>query len=552
MKVVIVGAVAGGATFATSLRRLDENVEIVMFEKDRDMSFGNCELPYYLSYQIKDSALLVHRNSEKFKKGYNIDAYNYHEIISINRHEKYVTVLDKKCGKEFNETYDYLVLAPGAHPNIPKSIKGTDKDHVFTIRNVMDVENIRNYYEENDAKNILVAGGGFIAIEAAHALNELDDTNVSMFVRSKILGMIDDELAPFIEENIKENDVNIIHEKELVEIRDDEVVFASGKKVKADMVILALGMAANNKLAVDAGLEITDKRSIVTDENYQTNDPYIYAIGDAIDITNFITNEKQNLKLAWPAHRQGKFLAKHLLGMKAEHLKYIGTFLIKSFDLNIGMTGLNEKSLKNMDYNYDLTLISHSDKVSIMPDSEMIYMKLLFEKETGKIFGAQAIGRGGVDKRIDVIATLIKMGGTLSDLYNLELGYQPYYSTTEDINNVIANQAINICKGRLPHLKFYDFCYTKDDYEIIDIRNKSAFEKCHIKGARLFEASKLREEYEKLPKNKKILFYDETGVTSSNMIKMLNNFAYNNIYMLDGGLLYFRKYDDYFKLNMLC
>ena len=552
MKVVIVGAVAAGATFASALRRLDENVEIVMFEKDRDMSFGNCELPYYLSYEIKDSTLLVHRNSEKFKKVYNIDAYNYHEVISINCKEKYVTVLDKRCDKEFNETYDYLVLAPGAHPNIPQSIKETDKDHVFSIRNVVDVENIRNYYEENDAKNIFIAGGGFIAIEAAHALSELEDTNVSMFVRSKILGMIDDELAPFIEENIKENNVNIIHEKELVEIRDNEVVFASGKKVKADMVILALGMAANNKLAVDAGLEITDKGSIVTDENYQTTDPNIYAIGDAIDITNFITNEKQNLKLAWPAHRQAKFLAGHLLGKDEEPLKYIGTFLIKSFDLNIGMTGLNEKTLQKLGYNYDVTLISHSDKVGIMPSSEMVYMKLLFEKETGKIYGAQAVGKGIVDKRIDVIGTLIKMGGTISDLHDLELGYQPYYSTTEDINNVIANQAINICKGRLPHVKFSDFCYTKDDYEIIDIRNKSAFEKCHIKGARLFEASKLREEYEKLPKNKKILFYDETGVTSSNMIKMLNNFAYNNIYMLDGGLLYFRKYDDYFKLNMLC
>ena len=552
MKVVIVGAVAAGATFAAALRRLDENVEIVMFEKDRDMSFGNCELPYYLSYEIKDSSLLVHRDSEKFKKGYNIDAYNYHEVISINREEKYVTVLDKRCDKEFNETYDYLVLAPGAHPNIPKSIKGTDKDHVFSIRNVVDVENIRNYYEGNNAKNIFIAGGGFIAIEAAHALSELDDTNISMFVRSKILGMIDDELAPFIEENIKENNVNIIHEKELVEIRDDEVVFASGKKVKAYMVILALGMAANNKLAVDAGLEITDKGSIVTDENYQTTDPSIYAIGDAIDITNFITNEKQNLKLAWPAHRQAKFLSGHLLGKDEEPLKYIGTFLIKSFDLNIGMTGLNEKTLQKLGYNYDVTLISHSDKVGIMPSSEMVYMKLLFEKETGKIYGAQAVGKGIVDKRIDVIGTLIKMGGTITDLHDLELGYQPYYSTTEDINNVIANQSINICKGRLPHVKFSDFCYTKDDYEIIDIRNKSAFEKCHIKGARLFEASKLREEYEKLPKNKKILFYDETGVTSSNMIKMLNNFAYNNIYMLDGGLLYFRKYDDYFKLNMLC
>ena len=552
MKVVIVGAVAAGATFAASLRRLDENVEIVMFEKDRDMSFGNCELPYYLSYEIKDSTLLVHRDSEKFKKGYNIDAYNYHEVISINREEKYVTVLDKRSDKEFNETYDYLVLAPGAHPNVPRSIKGTDKDHVFTIRNVMDVENIRAYYEDHDAKNILVAGGGFIALEAAHALNELEDTNVSMFVRSKVLGMIDDELAPFIEENIKENDVNIIHEKELVEIRDDEVVFASGKKVKADMVILALGMAANNKLAVDAGLEITDKGSIVTDENYQTTDPNIYAIGDAIDITNFITNEKQNLKLAWPAHRQAKFLAKHLLGKDAEPLKYIGTFLIKSFDLNIGMTGLNEKSLQKLGYNYDVTLISHSDKVGIMPSSEMVYMKLLFEKETGKIYGAQALGKGVVDKRIDVIGTLIKMGGTISDLYNLELGYQPYYSTTEDINNVIASQAINICSGRLPHVKFSDFCATKNEYEIIDIRNEAAFKECHIKGARLFEGKKLRDEHEKLPRDKKVLFYDETGVLSSNMIKMLRNLGFNNIYMLDGGLLYFRKYDEYFKLGMLC
>lgn len=552
MKVVIVGAVASGATFAASLRRLDENVEIVMFEKDRDMSFGNCELPYYLSYEIKDSRLLVHRDSDKFKKGYNIDAYNYHEVISINRQEKYVTVLDKRCGEKFNESYDYLVLAPGAHPNIPKSIKGTDKDHVFSIRNVVDVENIRAYYEDHDAKNILVAGGGFIAVEAAHALKELEDTNVSIFARSKILSMIDDELTAFIDENIRENGVNIIREKELVEIRDDEVVFASGKKVKADMVILALGMAANNKLAVDAGLEITEKGSIVTNDNYKTTDPNIYAIGDAIDITNFISNEKQNLKLAWPAHRQAKFLANHLLGNDDEPLKYIGTFLIKSFDLNIGMTGLNEKSLQKLGYDYDVTLISHSDKVGIMPSSEMVYMKLLFEKKSGKIYGAQALGMGVVDKRIDVIGTLIKMGGTISDLYNLELGYQPYYSTTEDINNVIASQAINICKGRLPHVKFSDFCNTKDEYDIVDIRNQAAYDECHIKGARLIEGKKLREDYEKIPKDKKVLFYDETGVQSSNMIKMLNNLGFENIYMLDGGLLYFRKYDEYFKLGMLC
>lgn len=551
MKVVIVGAVAGGATCGAALRRLDENIEIVMFEKDRDMSFGNCELPYYLSYEIKDISLLVHRNSDIFKKNYNIDAYNYHEVIDINRKEKYVKVLDKRCGKEFNESYDYLVLAPGASPNLPESIKGTNKSHVFSIKNVVDVENIRAYCEKNHPKEIFVAGGGFIAIEAAHALNKLANTHVNMFIRGKILGVVDDELKAFIEENIIDNNVDIVHEKELIEINDKEVIFASGKKVPADLVILALGMNANNKLAKDANLSITDKGSIVTNDFYQTDDPNIYAIGDAIDITNFITGEKQNLKLAWPAHRQAKFVAKHILGLDDKALKYIGTFSIKSFDLNISVTGLGENILKKENYVYDTTLISHSDIVSIMPDSKMIYMKLLFDKETGKIYGAQALGKGIVDKRIDVIATLIKMGGTIYDLYDLELGYQPYYSTTEDANNVIASQAINIKENRLKHVRLSELKNIKGEYDIYDIRNEVYFNKCHIKGAKLLDSKNLKEKVSQLPKDRKILFYDETGTQVSKLIKMMDNLGFDNIYMLDGGMLFLRKYNDYLKLDLI-
>ena len=551
MKVVIVGAVAAGATCAAALRRLDENIEIVMFEKDRDMSFGNCELPYYLSYEIKDSKLLVHRDSEKFKKNYNIDAYNYHEVISINRKEKYVTVLDKREGREFDESYDYLVLAPGASPNIPDTIKGADKDHVFSIKNVMDVENIRAYCEQNHPEEIFVAGGGFIAIEAAHALNEIAGTNVTMFVRGKILGVIDDELKPFIEENIIENNVKIVHEKDLIEINDKEVVFASGKRIPADLVILALGMQANNKLAKDAGLSITEKGSIVTNDYYQTDDPNIYAIGDAIDIRNFITGKKQNLKLAWPAHRQANFVANHILEIEDEPLKYIGTFSIKSFDLNISVTGLGENILKDEGYDYDTTLISHSDIVSIMPQSKMIYMKILFDKNTGKIYGAQALGKGVVDKRIDVIATLIKMEGTIYDLYDLELGYQPYYSSTEDANNVLASQAINIKEKKIKHVKLSDFKDIYEEYEIYDLRNKAAYEQCHIKGAKLLEGKNLREDHDIIPRDKKILFYDETGAIVSNLIKMMNNLDFENIYMLEGGMLFLRKYNDYLDLDLL-
>lgn len=549
MKIIIVGAVAAGATLATSLRRLDENIEIIMYEKDRDMSFGNCELPYYLSYQIKNSQDLVHRDSQSFAKRYNIKAKNYHEVLSIDRENKSIKVLNKKSGKEFVETYDYLVLATGAHANVPKTIKGTDKDHVFTIRNVVDVENIRTYYEKHQPKEIFVAGGGFIAIEAAHVLNELTGSQVSMFVRGKILGVIDDEFKPFIEENIIENGVNIIHEKELVEITDKEAIFASGKKVPADMVILGLGMAANNKLAKDAGLEITEKGSIVTDDDYKTSDPNIFAIGDVIDIKNFLTGEKENLKLAWPAHRQAKYVANLLGGEKSKKQSFIGTFLLKSFDLNIGVTGLGEAKLKELAYDYDTTLISHTDIVGIMPEAQMVYMKLLFDKNNGKIYGAQALGKGVVDKRIDVIGTLIKMGGTIYDLYNLELGYQPYYSTTEDINNVIGSQAINIKEGRLAHVRISELNDIISDYKIYDIRNETAYRQCHIKGAELFNGS--IEKFE-IPKDKKILIYDQTGAKASNTIKKLTNMGIENVYMLDGGMLYLRKYAKYLKLDLVC
>lgn len=551
MKVVIVGAVAAGATFASALRRLDENVQIVMFEKDRDMSFGNCELPYYLSYEIKDSQTLVHRDSEKFEKNSNIIAKNFHEVVDINRSEKYVRVLDKKTGKEFDESYDYLILATGAHANVPDSIKGREKDHVFTIRNVIDVENIRSYYENHHVKDIFVAGGGFIALEAAHALSKLENTKIRIFIRGGVLPVIDDELKPFIEENIIENGLEIIHEEELVEIKDKEVVFQSGKRVPADLVILSLGMKANNLLAKKSGLSLTEKGSILTDDNFMTDDPNIYAIGDVTDVKNYITGKKQNLKLAWPAHRQAKFLASHILGKDVKPLSYIGSFALRSFDLNISVTGLGEKALESLGYDYDTTLISHTDIVRIMPNSKMIYLKLLFDRKTGKIYGAQGLGKGVVDKRIDVIATLIKMNGTIYDLYDLELAYQPYFATTEDANNVLGSQAINIFENRLKHVRISKLKDEIAEYEIYDLRGQEAYDKDHIKNAKLLSATDIREDHNKIPKDKKILIYDENGISASKTLKVLKNLGFDNVYILDGGMLFFRKYNKYFDLNLV-
>lgn len=553
MKVVIVGAVAAGATFAASLRRLSEDVEIVMFEKDRDLSFGNCEIPYYLSYDIENSSSLVNRTPESFAKGYNIRAERFHEVISINREEKYVEVLDKLNNKKFKETYDYLILAPGTKENRPSSITGYDHDHVFSVKNVVDVENIRKYLEENEVKEVFVAGGGFVAIEAAESLHKLDGLNISMLIRknTSLLSIIDLDLKGFIKENIKENDINIIEGKSLVEIEKDYVRFDDNSKNKADLVILALGARPFNDLAEKAGLDLEDDGSIKVDDNFRTSDEAIFAIGDVINPRNFLTKEKSKLNLAWPAHRQAKYLAKYLLGKRATPPEFIGTFALRSFDLNIAMTGLNEKNLSDLGIAYKTCLIAHRDSVGIMPNSKAIYLKLLFDDKDGRIYGAQGLGFGVVDKRIDVIASMIKQKVTIYDLYDLELAYQPLYSTVEDATNVLANQAINLFEGRLKDVKIDELIESYKDYRIYDLRDKASYEKGHIKGAISLADKDLRKDHNFLPKDEKLIFYDANGGKSSNAVKMLANYGFDNIYILDGSFVYFEKYDKMMDSSMI-
>ena len=553
MKVVIVGAVAGGATFAASLRRLDENCEIVMFEKGRDLSFGNCEIPYYLSYEIEDSSLLINRSPESFLKGYNIEAKRYHEVLSINRKEKYVEVLDIKNKTTFKESYDYLVLAPGSKENRPSSISGYDHPHVFSVKNVVDVENIRSYIEENDVRDVFIAGAGFVAIEAAESINKLKDLNISMLMRknSSLLSIIDMDLKGFIKENIKDNGINIIEGKSLVEIGKDFVGFDDGSKDKADLVILALGARPYSDLAKDSGLDLEEDGSIRVDDNFRTSDGSIFAIGDVINPVNFLTKKKSKLNLAWPAHRQAKFLAKYLLGKKVTPPQFIGTFALRSFDLNVAMTGLNEESLKKSGLSYKTTLISHRDSVAIMPDSKAIYLKILFDENDGRIYGAQGLGPGVVDKRIDVIASMIKRKATIYDLYDLELAYQPLYSTVEDATNILANQAINILEGRLKDVKIKDLVKNYKDYIIYDLRDQKSYGKAHIKTAISLAGKNLRKDHSLLPKDKKLVFYDQNGGRSSNAVKMLSHYGFDNIYILDGSFVFFEKYDKMAETGMV-
>ena len=483
MKILIIGGVAAGATVATNLKRLSKENEIIIFEKGRDTSFKNCEIPYYLSYMVDDKRKLIARTPEQFKEKNNIEARNYSEVRSINRKEKYIEVEDRISGKNYKEFYDKLIIASGASPFIPDTIKGLDKnrENVFKVENVVDVENIRKYIKEKNSKNIIVNGAGFIGIETAENLNELD-LNVSLIVRTRVLGNIDADLAGFIEDNMKDH-INLIKNDEIVLVKDKSLVLKSGKEIDYDVLINAIGVKPNSKLAKDCGLSLTKSGAIDTDRNFKTSDENIYAIGDVIEVYNPITKTKAKLNLAWPAHREAKFVAKHIMGIAKKTPSFIGSFALRSFDMNVASTGLSQKQLDKANIPYKSTLISHRDSVDILPYSKPMFMKISFDPYTGKIYGFQAVGSGDVVKRVDIVAGLIKMGADIYDLYDTEISYQPIFSTPEDALNVLASQAIDIFEGKIKNIEIKEFEKTKDEFIIIDIREREEFEKYHIKNA---------------------------------------------------------------------
>ncbi|MGO3017597.1 MAG: FAD-dependent oxidoreductase [Anaerococcus sp.] len=552
MKIVVIGGVAAGATFATNLRRLSEEVEIVMFEKGRDVSFKNCEIPYYLSGYIDDSKKLIARDIEVFKEQDNIDARNYHEVIEINKDEKFVIVKNLKTNEEFKENYDKLIIATGAYPNIPRGVKGVDKENVFVVKDVVDVENIREYVEKNNVKDLTILGPGFIGLESMENLRHLG-LNINLLIRSRVLSSnIDEELSGFIEENIVENGVNIVRGKDISEIHDDKVILDDNSELKSQAVILAIGMHPVSDLAQKAGLEIDQKtKAIITDDDFKTSNQDIYAIGDVTLVENFISHKKQKLALAWPAHRQAKYVANHIMGNKQKKESYIGAFVLRCFDYNIAVTGLTEKVLDGLDIEFDSTLISHTDKVSIMKNVNLMYMKILFEKKTGRILGAQAIGRGNVDKRIDVVSAMIKLKATIYDLRDSELAYQPLFSNTFDGVNILANQACDIKENELKQVRLRNLENVLDDFEIYDLRSKEIFEKRHLKNAKNLPFSNIRENYDNLDKNKKILLYDRSGQRSIKAIKMLKNKGFDKVYFLEGAWIFLEKYNKLMNLNLL-
>lgn len=547
-RILIVGGVAGGASAAARARRLDESAEIIIFEKGPHVSFSNCSLPFYLSGIVEDVDSLVLMDPEDFKSMYNIEVRVNNEVTKINRDKKTITVKDLVTGKEYEEFYDKLVLAPGASPILPNSIEGVHNKNVFTVRNVVDIDNLNRYIKENDVKDVAVVGGGFIGLEVAENLR-LAGLNVSLVeALNQVLAPFDYDMVQILHKEITDHGVDLILEDGVKKIEEGHIELQSGKKLKAEAVVMAIGVKPETQLAKEAGLEIGETGGIKVDHNFRTSDNDIYAVGDAVEVYNRLTHKPVRLALAGPAQRQARAAVDHMYNMTVRNNGVIGSSVIKVFDMNAACTGLNEKQAKQAGINYDFVYIIPRDKVGLMPDSNPMHFKLLFEVPTGKILGAQAIGKGAVDKRIDVVAAMIAMDGTLEDLKELELCYSPMFGTARDVVNYAAMVGLNVLNGvfkQVPVTKVREL--VESGAYIIDIRERGEYERGHLINAVNIPLSQLRERVDEIPKDRPVYLHCRSSQRSYNAIMALQHMGFDNLYNISGsfiGISYYEYFND--------
>ncbi|MEA4988868.1 MAG: FAD-dependent oxidoreductase [Anaerovorax sp.] len=536
-RILIVGGVAGGASAAARARRIDENAEIIMFERGPHVSFSNCSLPYHLSGIVENSNDLILMNPEKFKKQYNIEARVNSEVIKINKEEKKILVRDTS-GQEYEESYDYLVLSPGASPILPLSIEGINGSNVFTVRNVVDIEKLKSYIDEHQITDIAVIGGGYVGVEVAENLC-LAGKNVSLIeALNQIMNPFDYDMVQLLHKEMMDKGINLILSDGVKNINKDSIVLQSGKTVSAQAVVMAIGVKPETSLAQEAELEIGNTGGIKVDHNYLTSDPNIYAVGDAIEVYHQLKQQPSRLALAGPAQRQARAASDHIYKIPHNNKGVIGSAVIQIFDLNAACTGINEKYAKEAGIPYDFVYIIPSDKVGLMPESNPLHFKLIYEYPTGRVLGAQAIGKGNVDKRIDVIASIIQMGGTLEDLKEIELCYAPLFGTARDVVNHAALVGLNLLYGRfkqVPVTKVREL--VENNAFIVDVREKDEFELGHLNNAINIPLSELRSRIDEIPKDKQVYLHCRSSQRSYNAAMALQNIGYHNVINISGSFL---------------
>lgn len=534
---LIVGGVAGGASTAARLRRLDESVEIIMFERGPHVSFSNCCLPWHLSGAIPEADNLVLMSPPQFWAQYRIIARTGHEVTAVDTAAKTITVKDMATGEESTEKYDTLTLSPGAAPIRPQ-IPGIDSDHVFTVRNVPDIDALQRFVVGNDAKDIVVIGGGFIGLEVAENLVHAGRKVALAEALPQVLAPVDPELAAVLHKELHDKGVDLRLADGVAEIREKEVVLTSGAVLPADAVVMSIGVRPETELAKAAGLEIGTTGGIKVDENFQTSAKDVYAVGDAIEVRNHITGEPTRLALAGPAQRQARIAADHMYGRPTRNRGVIGSSVVQVFDYTAASTGLNEKQAKAAGLDYGFVYVIPADSVGIMPGSKPTFFKLLFERPSGRVLGAQAVGKGGADKRVDVVATLIMMDGTLEDLADLELAYSPLYSTAKDVVIHAALVGLNVLNNEFEQVPVTAVRgLVEQGAFIIDAREPDEFEAGHITTAVNMPLSQFRDRLDEIPEDREVYVHCRSSQRSYNEVRALQQLGRPNAVNISGSYL---------------
>ncbi len=544
MKIIIVGGVAGGATAAARIRRLDEQAEIIVFERSGYVSYANCGLPYFIGDVITNPEELTLQTPESFFQRFRVSMKVRHEVTAIHPDRKVVSVRNLETGETFEETYDKLILSPGAKPTQPR-LPGVGIDKLFTLRTVEDTFRIKDYINKNHPKSAVLAGGGFIGLEMAENLRELG-MDVTIVQRPKqLMNPFDGDMASFIHNEVRRHGIRLAlgHTVEGFEEKNGgvDILLKDEAALHADMVILAIGVTPDTALAKEAGLELGIKGSIVVNDRMETSVPDIYAAGDAVQVKHFVTGEDALISLAGPANKQGRIIADNICGGDSHYEGSLGSSVIKVFDMTAASTGINETNARKAGLDVDTVILSPMSHAGYYPGGRVMTMKVVFEKETGRLLGAQIVGYEGVDKRIDVLATAIHAGMRADRLKNLELAYAPPFSSAKDPVNMAGFMIDNIFKGILKqwHLEDVD-CLPRDgSVTLLDTRTEGEFAKGHIDGFKNIPVDELRERLDEVEKGKKVYVICQSGLRSYIASRILEGNGYE-AYNFSGG---FRFYD---------
>lgn len=531
-KILIVGGVAGGMSAATRLRRLNENAEIIVFEKGPYVSFANCGLPYYVGGEIAEREKLIVQSAKALKNRFNLEVRENSEVIAIDSEGKKVTVVSN--GESYVESYDKLILSPGAKPLIPQ-IKGLNQaTNVFSLRNIPDVDKIMTYLKAKAPKSATIIGAGFIGLEMAENLAKRGLSVTIVEKAPHVLPTIDREMAAFVNEELIKNNLSVMTNRGAVEFKNDEILLDNGESLQSDLTILSVGIQPETSLAKSAGIKLGLRNAILVDEHYETSVKDIYAVGDAIVVKNQLGQDAL-ISLASPANRQGRQVADIISGLSIKNRGSLGTAIVRVFDLQVASTGLSEFQLRGLKINHKIVHVTANNHAGYYPDATSIVLKLIFEPESGQIFGAQAIGKEGVDKRIDILSTAIKAKLTVFDLPELELTYAPPFGSAKDPVNMAGYAAINLLLGQSENIQWHELAAELAKGKVLlDVRKPNELAKGKFKNSQNIPLDDLRERLNELDKKNEYIVSCQSGLRSYNAERILKQEGYK-VKNLDGA-----------------